>query len=94
MNSENRNLPAGTGAPAAPAAPAASAAPAAPAASAAPAARRAKRSPKSKIMVSVRLTPYLYQETARIARQWGCSLSLAVRALLQYAIDSEDHDED
>jgi hypothetical protein len=40
-------------------------------------------------MVSVRLTPYLYQETARIASERGCSLSLAVRALLQYAIECE-----
>ena len=40
-------------------------------------------------MISVRLTPYLYQETARIAGERGCSLSLAVRALLQYAIDCE-----
>nr|DAE37657.1 MAG TPA: hypothetical protein [Caudoviricetes sp.] len=46
-------------------------------------------SPRSKIMVSVRLTPYLYQETARIASERGCSLSLAVRALLQYAIECE-----
>lgn len=47
------------------------------------------RNPRSKIMVSVRLTPYLYQETARIAGERGCSLSLAVRALLQYAIECE-----
>ena len=49
----------------------------------------AQHSPKSKIMISVRLTPYLYQETARIAGERGCSLSLVVRALLQYAIDCE-----
>lgn len=49
----------------------------------------AQHSPKSKIMISVRLTPYLHQETARIAGERGCSLSLAVRALLQYAIDCE-----
>lgn len=48
-----------------------------------------QHSPKSKIMISVRLTPYLYQETARIAGERGCSLSLAVRALLQYAIECE-----
>lgn len=53
--------------------------------------RTVRRSPKSKIMVSVRLTPYLYQETARIADERGCSLSLAVRALLQYALNSEDY---
>lgn len=49
----------------------------------------AEQNPKSKIMVSVRLTPYLYQETTRIAGERGCSLSLAVRALLQYAIEAE-----
>lgn len=47
-----------------------------------------QRSPKSKIMISVRLTPYLKHEAERIARERGCTLSMAIRALLFYAVES------
>lgn len=50
--------------------------------------QREQHRPESKIMISVRLTPYLKHEAERIARERGCTLSMAIRALLFYAVES------
>lgn len=45
------------------------------------------RNPKSKIRVSVRLTPHLYQEIGRIASERYASRSLVIRSLLERCIE-------
>lgn len=45
------------------------------------------RNPRSKIMVSVRLTPHLYQEIGRIASERYASRSLVIRSLLERSIE-------